>query len=79
VTPTTAFLNQPTTFTITGSCLPPTLAAWIGECANLSMWGVTPSQAQFTCTPSWSTGVKQGVVKTQSGGALLKSFSVSVF
>jgi surface antigen len=79
VTPTTAFLNQPTTFTITGSCLPPTLAAWIGECANLSMTSVTPSQAQFTCTPSFSTGVKSGVVKTQSGGALLKSFSVTVF
>jgi len=43
------------------------------------MTSVTPSQAQFTCTPSFSTGVKSGVVKTQSGGALLKSFSVTVF
>lgn len=78
VWPTTVSLNQPTAFTVTGSCMPPSLAAWIAECANLQMTSVTPSQAIFTCTPSYSTGVKSGVVKTQSGGALLKSFNVTV-
>jgi surface antigen len=78
VSPTTVSLNQPTTFTVTGSCMPPTLAVWIAECANLQMSSVTPSQAKFTCTPSYSTGIKSGVVKTQSGGALLKSFNVTV-
>lgn len=78
VSPTSAWLNQPTTFTVTGSCLPATTAPWIADCANLSVLGTGASQMTFRCTPSFSKGVKSGVIKHASDGTLLKSFSVSV-
>ena len=78
VTPANATLNQSTKFTISGSCLPSTIAAFIAECANLVIISTSASQATFTCTPSFSTGVKNGVVKDMPGGIVLKSFTVSV-
>ena len=78
VTPTNVSLNHPTTFTITGSCLPSTIAAFISQCANLQMTSAGPNQATFQCTPSYSTGVQTGVVKDKPGGNVLKNFTVSV-
>lgn len=78
VTPSTAWLGTRTTFTVEGDNLPPTLAAWIADCADLVMGSVTPTRATFTCTPSWTPGPKAGVVKTRSGGTVLKDFTVTV-
>lgn len=78
VSPTTAWLNTSTTFTVGGSCLPSSLAAWVDQCANLSMLSVSSTSAKFKCTPSYSIGTKSGVIKNQSGGTTLKSFTVTV-
>jgi hypothetical protein len=78
VAPLSTSLGQSQTFTVSGSCLPPTLAAWIGECENLEMKSSSPTLAKFSCTPSWTTGLKAGVIKDKPGGAILKEFSVLV-
>jgi hypothetical protein len=78
VSPLTATLNQAKTFTVTGSCLPPTLAAWIPDCSGLTMGQITATQASFSCTPITSKGLKAGVIKDKSGGTPLKNFTVTV-
>lgn len=78
VTPIGAKLNQKTTFYVVGSCLPSTTAFWVDQCANVSKIGWSTTQVAFTCTPSYSTGDKAGVVKDQTGGITLKNFTVSV-
>ena len=78
VSPTSASLNQQTTFTVNGACLPTTIAAWIDQCENLAVTSTGATQAQFRCTPSYSTGVKQGLIKDQPGGSTLHSFTVNV-
>jgi hypothetical protein len=78
VSPTTAMLNQPTTFTVQGSNLPDTTAFFIADCANLYALGGNSTQRQFQCTPSYSTGYKWGVVKNQAGGTELRSFGITV-
>lgn len=75
ITPRTLTFNNPNQIvTIQGQCLPPTLALWIADCANLTKLpnqGI--SQVSFKCTPSYSTGYKSWVVKTTSGGNVLAS------
>lgn len=78
VSPLTAWLGQWTTFTVSGGCLPSTLAAFIANCESLSIKSVTPSEAQFECVPSNFTGYQAGVIKDKPNGAVLKSFSVDV-
>ncbi|MCI5217781.1 MAG: DUF4382 domain-containing protein [Candidatus Electrothrix sp. LOE2] len=78
VTPTEVVLNQPTTFTVTGQNLPSTLAFWIGECQNVNSLGGSSTLMKFSCTPSWTLGIKDGVVKDQPGGTTLKEFTVDV-
>lgn len=78
VTPISARLNQMTPFYVVGSCLPSTTAFWIDQCAGVAQTGWSPSQVVFTCTPTWSTGNKAGVVKDQPGGVALKNFTVNV-
>ncbi|MCP4701959.1 MAG: hypothetical protein GY862_34635, partial [Gammaproteobacteria bacterium] len=79
VSPLTASLNQSTVFTVQGSNLPDSTAFWIGECADLVSLGGTAEQRQFRCTPSYSTGIKDGVAKDKSGGTELYNFSVTVY
>ena len=78
VSPMTATLSQSKTFTIIGSCLPSTITPFIPECVNIAVTSTSPTQATFQCTPSFSTGVKNGVVKDMPGGAVLKNFTVTV-
>ncbi len=78
VSPLTATLNQLTTFTINGSNLPDTLAFFIPECANLTNASRGASRQEFRCTPSFTTGVKDGLVKDQPDGTLLHNFEVVV-
>ncbi len=78
VSPLKATLNQNTTFTVNGNCLTDTTAFWIGECANLTNLGGTETQRQYQCTPSYTAGIKEGVVKDKLGGAVLLSFNVDV-
>jgi len=77
VSPTEATLDQETTFTVSGNCLPDTLAFYIDECPNQASLGGNGEQQQFRCTPSYKTGEHIGVVKTQSGGSILFDFSIN--
>jgi len=78
VSPLTANFYESTVFTIRGNNLPASTAFWIAECASLTNLGGTATQWQFRCTPSYSKGVKEGVVKDKPGGTLLHSFTVNV-
>jgi hypothetical protein len=78
VMPLVVTLNQLTTFTIDGSGMPSTTAAYIANCANLVVTSVTAKQAEFQCTPSYFTGLQGGVVKDKPGGTVLYTFSVNV-
>jgi hypothetical protein len=79
ISPLQAVLNQNTTFTVQGACLPDTTAFWIGECANMAILpGGTETQRRYQCTPSYTSGVKEGVVKDRTGGNTLRDFSVNV-
>jgi hypothetical protein len=79
VSPSTATLNQSKQFTASGSCLSTTTTApFIPDCANLVVNNRTATQVVFTCTPSFSTGIKAGVIKHNTDGTVLKNFSVTV-
>lgn len=78
VTPSVVSLNKLTTFTVKGTNLPSTLAAWIDGCTGLTMLSVSSAQAQFRCTPGYSKGTKKAVLKTYSGGYTLREWSVQV-
>lgn len=77
VLPLTATLNQSTTFTVTGSCLPESLAFWIDECTNMTALNSSDTERRFSCTPSFKTGSHAGEVKDAPNGNLLKPFSVN--
>jgi formylglycine-generating enzyme required for sulfatase activity len=77
VSPTSADLNQSTIFTITGSNLPATIAAFIDGCANVVMGFENSTKATFVCTPS-VPGNKDGVIKDMPGGLVLFNFVVRV-
>ena len=78
VSPTTATLNQLTTFTVTGSGLPSSLAFWIGECDGMVNTQRGSTEQRFQCTPRWTTGPKAYAVKDQSGGTLLDEGTITV-
>lgn len=78
VEPLTVTVSKPITFTVSGDCLPETTAFWNDECEGLTALGGSETQRQFHCTPSWKVGPKEGVVKDEPDGNLLKSFTVSV-
>ncbi|MCI5115487.1 MAG: DUF1566 domain-containing protein [Candidatus Electrothrix sp. AW1] len=78
VSPNKATLDELTTFTVTGEALPSTLALWIKDCENVTSLGGTSTSMQFSCTPSWTTGEKDGEVKDELGGTVLKKFTVNV-
>ncbi len=79
VSPSSAKLNEQTTFTVQGSKLPNTLALWIDACANMTkLSGNSNTRVQFRCTPSYSTGSKSGVVKDRPSGTALRSFTLNV-
>lgn len=79
VVPLEATLNQPTTFTVTGTNLTSDIAFFLGECANLvPLPNGTSTQRQFECTPSFTTGLKDGVVKDMPNGTTLHEFQVNV-
>ncbi|MCI5191901.1 MAG: DUF1566 domain-containing protein [Candidatus Electrothrix sp. AU1_5] len=78
VSPNNVTLNELTTFTVTGSNLPSGLAFFIEECEDLLPLGGSSTSMQFRCTPSWTIGVKNGVVKDKTGGNILYDFTVDV-
>lgn len=78
VSPNTATLNEPITFTVTGQNLPSTLAFWISECENVTSLGGSSTSMRFSCTPSYTTGEKNGVIKDAAGGTVLKEFTINV-
>jgi hypothetical protein len=82
VSPSTVTLNRSTTFTIRGSGLPSQLAVWIGECVGNTSPTLYSSGSStthtFTCTPRYSKGTKDGVVKDRANGITLLNFRVNV-
>ena len=77
VSPTTATLDQSTTFTVVGSDLPDNLTFDIANCSGLEAINRSPEQQQFQCTPTINGGSQEGAVKDESG-AKLKVFFVDV-
>jgi len=79
VSPDKATFGKKTTFTVKGGNLPGSVAAWIGDCADLDYGPIDSNKFTFNCTPKWNgTGSKDGVIKTKSGGTVLKDFTVNV-
>ena len=79
VSPKQAQLNTPTVFTVQGLKLPETLAFFIADCANPEkLTGGNAEQQQFKCTPSYSIGTKDGILKDQPNGTSLYPFKVTV-
>jgi hypothetical protein len=77
VTPSTARLNQLTTFTITGSSLLSTTAAWIDGCSGLQMLNGDANSRTFQCTPTKSGSISI-IVKDKSGGTELYNSKLTV-
>jgi len=79
LTPNSAILNEVTTFTIHGSNLTSGMGFWIDECSGVTeLPGGTSTERYFQCTPSYSTGIKDGIVKDAPGGNALHEFTVDV-
>jgi len=76
VTPTPAKLDEPTEFIVRGTRLTDEIAFWIGECEGMENLYRETEEQKFRCTPSLTTGTKEGVVKDKPGGTPLKSFTV---
>ncbi|WP_177428399.1 LamG-like jellyroll fold domain-containing protein [Candidatus Venteria ishoeyi] len=79
VTPLNAILNQLTTFTVFGENMTDTTAFWIGDCEGMvALSGGTATERRFQCTPQHTTGIKDGIVKNESGGSIQFPFSISI-
>ncbi len=79
VRPSTATLNQQTTFTIRGSNLTSGMGFWIDQCEDVrEIAGGSSSQRRFSCTPSYSVGTKSGEIKDHPEGTKLFGFEVLV-
>ncbi len=78
VVPDAVALDQLAVFTVLGTDLPSTLAFWIEECENVTYVGGNSAAMQFSCTPSWTVGEKNGVIKDEVGGKVMYGFTVDV-
>jgi hypothetical protein len=76
VSPLQAALNETQTFSVTGECMPSSLAFFIEECADRKRTYMSPDLARFSCTPTGLPGPRNGVVKNRPGGLELHHFSV---
>ncbi len=77
VSPTSAWWNTSTIFTVYGSNLTSSTSFWVSYCYSTTNLGGTSTYRKFRCTPK-RTGKTGGVVKAKPGGKVLKSFTVSV-
>lgn len=82
VSPTSATLDQPTTFSVTGTALPGGLGFDLADCtprdAEVFDSSTSPTLRKFRCTPRGSPGLKYGRVKTSPTGTTLANFQVNV-
>lgn len=85
VTPTTAMLDTPTTFTFTGNNLVTGMGFTVADCEQTitdgftnELAGGTDTQRQFQCIPRGTAGLKTGLVKNKPGGTVLYTFTVEV-
>lgn len=82
VTPSTAVLDTPTIFQVSGYQLPSGLGFTLGDCtpADSEVFDATTSDTlrKFRCTPRGSPGLKYGRVKSSPTGATLANFNVDV-
>jgi len=79
VSPSTATLNELTTFTVKGNYLTADTTFNLEHCNGVTQLSSgSNTQRQFRCTPTGSTGTKSGTVKNKSGGTVLRNFNVIV-
>ena len=76
--PKPANLGESVTITATGNKLTSSMAAWVSGCHDMVNLGGSSSTQRFRCTLINGTGLKDAVVKDQSGGKELKRFTVNV-
>jgi sulfatase modifying factor 1 len=76
VSPATVTAGQFQTFTVSGACLPDTLALDLPGCAGMKTLSVSPTEATFECGVQTS-GTMEGSVLDAPGGTVLKSVSVT--
>ncbi|MFP4487353.1 MAG: IPT/TIG domain-containing protein, partial [Campylobacterales bacterium] len=77
VSPTTANLDEATTFTITGTNLPETLAFTIADAEECIKGESSLTEVKFACTPR-ASGNKEYIIKDKSGGDTLESGYVEI-
>jgi alpha-tubulin suppressor-like RCC1 family protein len=85
VSPTTATLDTPTIFTLTGTNLVTGMGFTVADCEQTitdgfsnELAGGTDTQRQFQCIPRGIAGLKTGLVKDKPGGTVLHTFTVEV-
>ncbi|CAA6815398.1 MAG: Unknown protein [uncultured Sulfurovum sp.] len=71
-------LDEKTTFTVRGTYLTSQTAFFIEDCKDVVYLSGTSTSRTFSCTPSYTAGRKNGLIKEKTGGNTLKSFSVDV-
>ncbi len=86
-TPTTVYLNDETVFTARGTCLNRedlNTILWIAQCEGSEAHPLpikiyhSNSKVKWKCTPKWSSGAMDYVIKEQSGGNELRSGTIHV-
>lgn len=78
VTPQHAGRNRPTSFTITGQCLPSTAAVSIDGCSPGTLLYESSAKLSYSCTPTGDLGIRHGTVSATPGGKTIGSFDVVV-
>jgi hypothetical protein len=78
VTPDTAIIDKMTTFVVTGTDLSTSMTFWLADCSEMTALGGTSTEQSFECTPSGTTGVKPGMIKSAAAGEVLSNFTVTV-
>lgn len=80
VTPNTAILGQSVTFYISGSNLTNNTAYYIPDFGSGTVnYSSSTTSKTFNESSSYNTGIKQGHIKDQPGGTVLKYFNVDVY
>jgi hypothetical protein len=76
--PSRAQALQPTTFTLSGTCLPATLHLLMPDCAPVGSPQRTDTAIAFTCTPAVGSGKRSGILRERPEGPSLFSFVYEV-
>jgi hypothetical protein len=76
--PSRAQALQPTTFTLSGTCLPASLHLLMPDCTLIGAPQRTDTAVAFTCTPTEGSGKRSGLLRERPDGPPLFSFVYDV-